>query len=177
MISKELVSKIKEFQWINEYRLFHDEYLGNHYEILLMPRQWSFEVIEAKLPGSVWNKGKNPYFCQDSENYYGRKKYAENVTGAYYANRLAAAEYLGRIRRQASVLVFRESRKEYFAPCGVGILREVSRSAMQKRHESFATLKEAINAMQARLHLPVSNFSSRSRLLSEVKQQRTLIDF
>src|SRR3989338_7437883 len=49
------------------------------------------EVIEAKISGSVWNPDPNAktFFAKDYEGFFGRKDYADSVTGAYYANRLA----------------------------------------------------------------------------------------
>lgn len=178
IISKALLKKVRDFQQISEFWLFNSEYLGNHYEILLLPQAYSFEVIEAKMPGSVWNPQSSRVFVmQDYESYYGRKDYASEVTGAYYANRLALAEYLLQIKRQASCLVMREVRDEYWAPCGVGILREASRDAFSRRPEKFQGLDEALEAAGKRIKLPVPTFTKKSRLLSELKKQKRLDDF
>ena len=59
-ISKHLLSNIRDYPWINDIMVFSDEYLGNHYEILLLPRSWSFEVIEAKA-------NMDPHFWHDYE--------------------------------------------------------------------------------------------------------------
>ena len=71
----------------------------------------------------------------------------------------------------------RECRPEYYAPCGVGILREASRDAFKNKPEIFSTIKEALDAAQKRLKLPISVFSKRSWLLKEYKKQRRLFDF
>lgn len=178
-ISRLLLEKIKTYNQISEFMLFNSEYLGNHYEILLIPEAFSFEVIEAKMPGSVWNPNftSQLYLMQDYESFSGRKEYASNVTGAYYANRLALAEYLEKIKKQASCLVMREVREEYWAPCGVGILRENSRNAFTKHPEKFQTLREALNAAQTRMKIPVSQFTTRSELLDNFKKQKRLSDF
>ena len=126
-ISNNLIKEIKQYSWINDIQLFYDEYIGNHYEILLLPRQWSFEVIE------LTKKFSRLACWQDYENYYGRENYASSVTGGYYSPRLSVTEYLSKIKKQASVLVLREIKDEYFFPCGVGILREVTRSALSKK--------------------------------------------
>ena len=163
-LSENKLEKIKDFPEINEYLVFYDEYLGNHYEILLMPRNWSFEVIEISLKNfSVW---------QDYESVFKRKKYADSVTGAYYANRLAVTEYLEKIKRQASVLVIREIRPEYYAPCGVGILRETTRSAFSKEHNKFSSLKEALADIQTRLKSSINRFLEKSQLIKELRQSK-----
>ncbi|MBU2637905.1 MAG: Nre family DNA repair protein [Nanoarchaeota archaeon] len=177
MVSKQVLQKVKDYPWINEYRVYHDEYVGNHYEIILLPRQWSFEVIEAKMPGSCWNSGMEIFFMKDNEGYFGRKTYASEVTGAYYSCRLAIAEHLRLIKRQASALILREVRDEYFAPCGVGILRETVRNAMSKKPELFNTVEEALKAASTRMKIPVNKFTEASTLLKEAKQQKTLFAF
>ncbi|PIU76152.1 hypothetical protein COS75_00695 [Candidatus Pacearchaeota archaeon CG06_land_8_20_14_3_00_35_12] len=176
-ISKEMLEKIKTYQEVSDILLFNSEYIGNHYEILLLPSEFQFEVIEAKMSGSVWNPQGTMYISQDYENFYGRKDYAEDVTGAYYANRLAVCEFLMKIRRQASCLFMRECRPEYWAPCGVGILRECSRHAFMERVEKFSTIKEALQSAQKRLRLNISTFSSKSRILQEYKKQQKLNRF
>jgi len=178
-ISKILLKKIKDYNQISEFLLFNSEYLGNHYEILLMPGAFGFEVIEAKMPGSAWNPNLSSqvYIAQDYELFNGRKDYASQVTGAYYANRLAVAEYLEEIKRQSSCIVMRECREEYWAPCGVGILREASRNAFSKKPEIFQTLNEALQAAQKRLRMPIAQFTGRSRIIEEFKKQKRISDF
>lgn len=175
-ISKLLLDKIRYMPEISEFMLFNSEYLGNHYEFLLLPDKFSFEVLEAKMPGSVWNPNIHGklWIAQDYESFFGRKTYADNVTGAYYANRLALCEYLLRIKRQASCLVMRECRPEYYAPCGVGILREASKSAFSKQPEIFPTMQQALQQAQSRMKLPLSVFTKKSWLLQEFGKQTRL---
>jgi len=168
-LSKELLEKIKYYPELSEVRLFHSEYLGNHYEILLIPDTFSFEVIEISL--------KNKGVWKDHESIFGRKKYAEDVTGAYYANRLAVCEYLNEIRRQAKCIFLREIRPEYNVPLGVGILREVSRDAFSKYPEKFQTTNDALKKVEERLKQPVGNFTNQSALLKEQYKQKKLTDW
>lgn len=171
-ISKELMKEIRYFPLIDEYLVFSGEYVGNHYEILLIPRFWSYEVIEAKMSGSVWNSfSPQTFFMQDYEGFYDRKDYADEVAGGYYSPRLAVAEYLTRIRRQASCIVLRECRPEYYAPLGVGILRETTRSAFNKNPKKFNTLNESLNEIQKRLSIPLKLFTERSQLIKELGQK------
>ncbi len=162
-LSNNKIEKIKYYPEISEYRVFHDEYLGNHYEILLMPRYWSFEVIEISLKSfGVW---------KDFESIFKRKRYAESVTGAYYANRLGVCEYLEKIGKQASVFVFREIRPEYYAPLGVGILREATRGAMRSEGKRFDNLQDALADIQTRMRIPVSRYLAESQLMKEMRQK------
>jgi hypothetical protein len=174
-ISKELLKKIKFYPEINEILLFNGNYVGNYYEILFLPDKFSFEVIEAYFSGSVWNPlSAKINFSEDFERFSGRKKYAFNVTGAYYTARLAVCEYLEKIKRQAYVIIFREERPEYNAPLGVGILRELSRDAFSKEPEKFDTIPQALEKMQSRMKLPIQQFITQSVLLKEYKMQTRL---
>ncbi len=165
LLSKNLLKNIRTYPIIDEYCLFHAEYLGNHYEILFLPQRWSFEVIETHQDYKT--------FTHDYEDFTERKTYASQVAGAYYANRLAVAEYLEKIKRQASVIIFREISKEYWAPCGVGILREVSRAAFENK-KSSSTLKEALGDIKTRLKVPLADFQKHSILLNRKECQTTL---
>jgi len=171
-LSKQKLEKIRYFKEIQEYQVFTAEYLGNHYEFLLLPEKYSFEVIEISIKHGYSNQA-----WQDYESFFPRKKYADSVTGAYYANRLALVEYLERIQKQASCLVIREIRPEYYAPCGVGILREASRAAFTNQPKTFNTLKEALQNIQERLRQPITNYTSKSWLLNQQRQQTRLSQF
>ena len=162
LISNNFIKKIKGYSWLNEFLVFNGEFLGNHYEILLLPREWSFEVLET-------NGG---FFMVDYEDFFGRKDYAKEVSGAYYTNRLAVCEYLERIKKQAGALVLREVKQEYWVPCGVGILREVTRNAFVKSGIKFTSLKEALDNIQSRLEIPITEFIKRSNLLKGMEQKK-----
>lgn len=174
-ISKYLLAKIRFYQEISEIQVFHGYYVGNHYEFLLLPDKFSFEVLEAYIPGSVWNPfSQSIKLSQDYEGFSSRKTYASNVTGAYYTARLCLSEYLTRIKKQASCVIFREERPEYYAPLGVGILRELGREAFQSKPETFPTIQEALTTMQSRMKLPISLFRDKSWLLANYKKQTRL---
>jgi len=168
-ISKNKLTKIRYFQEISEFQLFSEEYLGNHYEFLLLPDKYSFEVIEIAL--------RNMKVWQDYESFFPRKKYADSVVGGYYAVRLALTEHLEKIKRQAQCLVIREIRPQYYAPCGVGILRETARTAFKNKSEKFPTLKEALEKIQSRLKQPIENYTNKSWLLKNYGIQTRLSKF
>jgi len=168
LLSKEKLKNIKFFQEISDYRVFHSYYLGNNYHFLLLPDKFSFEVLEISMQSfKVW---------KDYESYRGRKSYAESVTGAYYANRLALTEYLEKIKRQASCIVFREIRAEYYAPLGVGILRQTSRKAFESP-QIFQTLNESLNKIRENLRININQFTSNSKILKEFGKQTKLSKF
>lgn len=165
-LSKEKLKKIKYYSEIPQISLFFSEYLGNHYEFLLLPEKFSFEVIEINTSGKgCW---------QDYESFFGRKDYASKVTGAYYANRLALTEYLEKQHKQASCVIFREIRPEYTQSMGVGILRQISRDAFSNIPERFDSVDEALKKIQTRIMLPLKNFTDNSLILKDYGKQKKL---
>lgn len=98
MLGKNLLKKIKTYQEINEIKVFHNYYNGNHFEIILLPGNFSFEVIEVSMTGHYWGGEEKTVFSQDWETFFDRKTYAQEVVGAYYADRLGVCEYLEKIK-------------------------------------------------------------------------------
>jgi DNA repair protein NreA len=120
---------------------------------------------------------KNFGVWHDHESFFARKKYADNVTGAYYANRLALTEYLDKIKKQGSCVVFREVRPEYYAPLGVGILREASRDAFRGSVERFNLLNDALDCIAGRLRIGLDYFTRKSLILKDFGKQRKVWEF
>ena len=54
MIGKLLKETVLDQPKVNDYYLFSGEDLGNHFEILLLPRPFSFELVEIWMGRSVW---------------------------------------------------------------------------------------------------------------------------
>ena len=170
-IGKSLLKRIRYYKEVDEVMLFNATYCGNHYEILVLPGSFSFEIIEADV------KFNKVSFWQDYERFHGRKTYADEVTGGYYVARLAVCEYLDGIKRQGSVFVFRESGSDYYAHLGVGILRECCRDAMNGKVEKVVDKESAFVKMQERLQLNVDVFKEKSVLLGEYGKQRKISEF
>jgi hypothetical protein len=174
IVSKHLVSYIKHYESLDDYRVFETEALGNHYIVLLFPHSFCFELMEAWFKGSLW--ANETTVVSDHEFHEGRKRYASNVTGSYYAARLAVAEYLHSIGRQAGCIIFREVRSSYIVPLGVWQVRENMREAM-KQHNSFNTLQEALNYSWSRLNITSTNWRRSSKILEFISTQKKLSDF
>jgi len=182
MIGKKLLEKVRTYGQLNEIQLFHYYYNGNNFELLFLPENFSFEVIEVSMPGNVWavsqtKSATKAHVMQDYEGFYGRKTYAENVAGGYYADRLAAVEYLERIKRQATVLLFHEEREEYYAPLGVGIIRESLRNALKEKPEKPATVQEALEIIGKRVKYPLKKYKEKSWILNNYGKQKKLGEF
>ena len=176
-ISKQHLEKIRYFPEINQITLFSGNFVGNYIEILILPGRFSFEAIEAWQGESTFNQEHHTQFSQDYEGFFGRKKYASNVTGGYYAMRLPLTEHLTKIQRQATVLVVREIRPEYYAPLGVGIVRETTRRALTNPPKTFDTIEDALKDIQKRLETSIEIIKEKSWVLNEYGKQKSLKDF
>lgn len=158
-----LLSKVKTFDRVDEVLLFHAEYLGNHFEIILLPQSYSFEMIEVWLPGSVWTgRSKAPVIVENYELWDGRCR--GPMDGGYYAIRTGILEGLMGMRRQATVVVVREVRPEYFAPVGNWHIRESIRRAFNVKPEKPSSFGELLRIISRRLKVDVGEIVSRSRI-------------
>jgi len=177
IISKEMMEKIKTFPEINEYRVYESRYLDNQFEILMMPREWSYEAMEAWYPGTAWNpNGRHVVLYSDWEGFSGRTTYA-SIGGCYYAARLAVGELLLKERRQASVIVLREARQGYIMPVGVWQVRENVRNALRQKPLNYNTLGEALARIGSQFQIPMKHWVEKSVLLRNALFQKRLTDY
>ena len=177
IISKEMMERIKTFPEINEYRVYESCYLDNIFEVLMLPREWSYEAMEAWYPGTAWNpSGSNVVLFSDWEGYSGRTTYA-SIGGCYYAARLAVGELLLKERRQAMVLVLREAHPGYIMPVGVWQVRENVRNALRQIPLKYNTLNEALSRVSSQFQIPMKQWIERSTLLKNTLFQRRLTDY
>ena len=173
-ISQKLVDKIKYFPQLGETMVFTSAYLDNYYYVMLYPNSWEFEQLEAWKPGTMWTSGrKEPTILADHEFYKGRTKYVEEIAGAYYSSRLAVAEYLSKIKRQAGCIIFREIGKGYDVPLGVWQVRENVRNALLQKPAAFSDFNSALAHVSAKLTIPLQYWEKKSKLLdSQLHQQK-----
>ncbi len=175
-LAKEMMAEVRSFGWIDSFKLFFNSYLGNSFAVLLMPRFWSFELVEAYYPGSVWLMQGERKIISDHETNLPRKTYAPNTGGGYYAIRLAVLEYLKKIKRQASALVIREVGSDYYAPLGVWVTRETVRNSFSKGI-SIPSIEDSIKEISRRMRVSQKDIMANSSLVSDFKRQKTLRDF
>jgi len=176
-IGNELKKKVKEYPFINEYRIYHLTSLDNKWLILMYPSPWEYELIEAWYPNTTWNPtGKKIVIFGDHEFYKGRSKYA-TIGGCYYAARLATAEALEKERRQAGIVVLREIHPGYIMPVGVWNVREHVRAALKKEPYLCDTLKEALSYISKFMNIPLQRWIETSELMKNRLYQRRLEDF
>jgi hypothetical protein len=176
-ISKNLVSKVRDFPWINEHRIYESWSLDNRFLVLMIPGSWSYELVEAWYPNTTWNPdGKEVVIFSSSEGFGGRTSYAE-IGGCYYAARLASSEQLVTERRQASVVILREAHPGYIMPVGVWNVRENVRAALKSKPRSFNSMSGALSYIQTRLSIPLGTWIENSWMLRERLYQKRIEEF
>ncbi len=175
IIGREIISQVKTHSELDEIRVFSDQKLGNRFEIVLLPKCFSFELIEIWLPKSAWAINRTR-IGEDSEGYEGRATYS-HLAGGYYAARLGVLEYLEKIKRQALVFIIREILPAYWAPLGSWVIRETVRNAMAQKPKRFDSIEDAIRDVTKRIRTPSSKWRAKAKLLTDYKLQKTLADF
>jgi hypothetical protein len=177
-LAKSLLKSVRNFKWIDDYELFFGEFMGNCYLIMLFPNVWSYELFEIYFPGSSWNPSQEIKASTDSEGYGGRKTYATNTVGGYYASRLPIVKYLNEIKRQASVLAIRLETPSYWAALGVWVVRESVKKALKKsmKFDSREELLQAVKQIgKIKYNFDCLQILQKSKLLEQIKSQRNLV--
>ncbi|MBI2583238.1 MAG: hypothetical protein HYW25_01100 [Candidatus Aenigmarchaeota archaeon] len=161
-IGKRLIAEIKQNSVLDAFQLYEFYGFKNYFAILLTPATWQYEFLEAFL--GIF--GNEQMLFSDYEKHEGRKNYAQ-IGGCYYACRLAVAEKLQQMQRQAGAIVFRESYSGY-VPTGVWLVRESARRALESRPKEFADVQSALNYLENRLQLPMWRYRKESRLMKQI---------
>jgi DNA repair protein NreA len=148
-VGKQMIKEVKDYS-VGDFQAYFGGGWGNYYLILFFPEVWSYELFETYLDRKVnpWSKRGFAY-STDYEGYVGRKTYAEETAGGYYACRLPILDKLKENRRQASCLALRFITSEYNVPLGVWVCREASRKSLAEKPITFAS--EELMLQYARL--------------------------
>lgn len=180
-LANALLKEIKTNSNHLEYSLYSGSYLGNYYYILCFPDIWSYELYETYLPRSITPTQADISFSTDYEPFNGSTSYAENCAGGFYTVRLALAEKLRELKRQASILVLRFITDEYKMPLGVWVTREAARKALSSTPITFASKELLLGYLHAlilkRFGFDTDLLTSKSILLNQMKQQTKLTAF
>jgi DNA repair protein NreA len=177
-LGKKLISEIKDFNTY-EYAAHFGGYLGNYYLILFFPEIWSYELFENYIGEK--NNSKVEETATDYEDYNGRKDYASNTVGGYYAARLSILEYLKKRKKQASVLAIRFIDSSYYMPLGVWVVRQAVRHSLRSKPIIFSDkdlmMKYAKMLTKKKYNLDIDFWIKKSILIKEISQQKKLSSF
>lgn len=181
IIGKKLIKEIRDYNE-TEYMAYFGGYLGNYYLVLTFPEVFSFELFEMGVPIQInpWSKS-NKFYATDFEDVNGRKNYASETAGGYYAARLPVLEKLKQIKKKASVLVFRFITDEYEMPLGVFVVREACRKAVMEKPIKFGSkellLNYAKHFTKQKFGVELEQVLRQSKLLKNIKTQNKLTQF
>ncbi|MBI5797399.1 hypothetical protein HZA98_00660 [Candidatus Woesearchaeota archaeon] len=178
-LGKNMIDEIKEYKQM-DYQVFFGGYMGNYFMVLCFPYVWSYELFEMYMPSTLLNAEKEVKFSTDHEFYDGRKTYAENCVGGYYASRLSVLEKLHSLKKQGAVVVLRFITEEYTTPLGVWVPRQASRGAVQHGREfssQIEMLEYVKNFVLERFHYDIDKILKESKVLTLIKTQKRLFDF
>ena len=187
VIAKGLKQKILHFPSVDTYYSFYNEYLDNKFLIILAPGPFMYEMMECWNANTIWTQytdpkaeRKDPIVVVDFEYDKGRKDYASNVTGAYYAAQKEILEFLWKNNRTATVFVIREVSGGYLVPLGVWVIRETVKNAMTDFTAENCRIHESLNDAFMRLK---QNFSidpkvwKHNSILLKYLNRRKTLDF
>lgn len=180
LITKNLIQEIKEYPW-TDYQLYFGGYLGNYYLILLFPDVFSYELMELYLPKALYNRSKEVEVMHDYETNSGRKQYAFDTAGGYYAARLPIVEKLRELKKQGTIVVLRFITSEYELPLGVWVVREATRKSLSNKPENFDSEYSMLNYAKAlilkKFKYDISPLIEKSVLIRQVRTQKKLTSF
>lgn len=181
ILGKDLIKKIKEYNCIEDYRILFRNYFGNYYLIFLFPDVWNYELFESAMPDELLTPDFQIYTTTDYENYYGRKDYADNTVGGYYAARLSLLEYLNNKKIQAGCLLLRFVTSEYSMPLGVFVVRQAVRKTLGSQEIIFNDKKTMLDygrqLIMKRFNYNINNLLKKSILLNKINTQKKLFEF
>jgi DNA repair protein NreA len=173
-VGQALIPKVLGLPTIDKPTLHVGERFGNRFFVLLLPRVWGFELVEAWLKGNFWSRDSAEIVASDWEDHTGRTTYA-STAGGYYATRLPVLEHLVARGRQATVVVLREITDEYTTPLGVWVVRETTRLALDAKPLVFEDVPAALRHIDR--HARLKTWQVHTNLLETTRQQRSLDSF
>lgn len=171
IIYRKMKNSILNMEVLSEIEVFRNSYNGNSFTVILLPYSLAYEMQEMWNENSLW--GGSQEVSIDYEFISGRKKYADNVGGAYYAARLAVFEHLIKINRQAAVIVLRTICQDYYSPLGVWLVRETVRKAMESVPTRYSTVEELIKSEKP----GIRNWNTISRILGHTYVQKSIMEY
>ena len=169
VISKSLMRQVLDFDIIDSCYVFSYEHLGNLFSIISFPHRWIFEMQEA------WHDGQSIGFGSDYEDAKGIS-HPPLIAGAFFAAKLAVAEYLIKKEQQAGILVLREIQPEYAVPVGVWQVREGIRQAMKQVPQITESIDQSIELATKRMSVSKNEWLREGKMLKLI-QQKVITDF
>ena len=174
-IGLSFIDSVRAFD-VGDFQVYFGGGWGNFYLILMFSRPWSYELFEMYVTSDV-----NPWsslglkYSTDYEDFFGRKEYASETAGGYYACRLPVLEELNRLQKQCGVIVLRFITSDYTVPLGVWVCREAARKSLRLGGLRFASQEEvivyALGFIRERFGFDATALLVKSKLLKSAVQK------
>ncbi len=171
-ISDRMISEIRNFPEVDGVMYFHFRRIGNEYYILILPGDYSFEMIENWNNGSIWT-GPRESGAEGDYEKPGRMVVNPKIAGAFFAAKLPILEFLRKIERKGNILVIRFIDGEYTMPLGVWQVRENVKYAMNELNylESVDQFFDIIRIRRKK------DLRQDSKTYQTIKQQRKITEY
>lgn len=165
-IGKDLLKKVRDFGTTGNL-VFQGSYMGNYFFVLLYEGSFSYELFEFfRDTGS---------YSTDYEDFTGRKNYAKDTAGGYYATRLPILEWMRDNKRKSKALVVRFITDEYYMPLGVWVVREAVTKTMSSKPLEFGSEELMFSYLcqvsKKKFGRELDWLDKTSKLLAELKQK------
>jgi len=174
-ISESLIKQLLDKPVLSEYRLYSLSRSGNLFVGIVLPTRWMFEWIEAWFPGSTWNIYGSDVAIEGDWELTPRRTTYPSIGGCYYASRLAAAEFLASIGRQAGVVLYREIYPSFNIPVGVWFVREMVRQLFKTPFRKYESLKELLEDIRGLTKVSLEVVIAKSRILTLLTKGKRLV--
>lgn len=172
-MGKGAYKKLVDYPIFNNHMAYFGGHIGNFFCILIFPDVWGYELFEMHI--------KHQGYTTDVEGFDGRKSYAHETAGGYYASRLPILELFEKQKRQGTCVVLRFITDDYWAPLGVWVVREAVRKALQTKPLVFDSRELMIEyskkLAKKKFQYNINTILSNSKLLKEKKEQKKLWEF
>ncbi len=174
-LGKHRLGTVKSYEPIDSIRVYGTVALDNRWLVIMIPGSWEYELVEAWYPNTTWNESKKSIDIFSSyEGFSGRKTYAE-IGGCYYAARLASAELLDKVKRQAKVVILREAHSGYIMPVGVWNVREHVRQALKGEPAILEGMDQLFDLVKSVMDIEIPTWIQNSTLLKTYLRQKRLV--
>ncbi|MGD1834892.1 MAG: hypothetical protein ACPKQO_04140 [Nitrososphaeraceae archaeon] len=174
IISSYLKKQIEMYPTIDSFQVIKYSHYSNHYSIILIPDDvWYFEMIEA------WFDMNHKRFILESDFENVRRiDHYPKIAGAYFAAKLGVTEHLFKIKRRASVIIFREIKPTYEIPLGVWQIREGIRKLFKKGIVlSFENFEDALNNACSDFVVQKYYWLEKSSVYKNIRRQTRISNF
>ncbi len=126
MVGDMLMRRVRRMPWLDHVMAGSLTYLANEFFVMLVPGPWRALWVELWSP-AVFSAAGNYITIVNREDVRGRRR---SMDGGYEAARLAVLEGLAGLGRQATAIIVRRIRPEYYVGVGNWHVRETVRRLM-----------------------------------------------